>query len=250
MNLKELSRQHDELVSTGVLYHEGKEQAEEEIEKLSQFRQEISDKLNTAWEAMKTMLGGEANVDDLFGQIKSNTFDSLEQSAVELWLKHQKSQLPLNLSKVRLALKIPKEVKDFVEAASEAYEISVDATKYWDAARKSFKPVPVSKEEKEHIRRRCKVYARSQKHIGMYETLRPIVDLINLVNKGFHGSYWEGSANEITWLGRFIERKVTKDSAGMVVKDNVFFFPRFKYSAFDEDYATPMIPMGNYQKVA
>lgn len=241
MNSNDLIAQHDELMTKGILYCDGIIEANKQIDALVKQREVICKSLNAALRAYEDMIQSQVDVGEVVSLMKPDNVDNSEQKAVEIWLRNQNSNLPLIIPKVRLAMEIPEEVKRLVEAIYNATDCSSNPMRYWSEKDRQFIPIPVSEIEKESIKRRCQIYAKSIDHVEMFETLRPIVKLINFSNKNLHASFFEGKLNSgARWIKVYMN--LNHRTNVYEIDESHFFLPRFPYTAFDENNSSFLIP--------
>jgi hypothetical protein len=154
-----------------------------EIEALEQRRTAIFEALQGVYEALGPLLERKPDLSDLEDFLGLEDAGAAEIRAYEIWLAHP-GRNPMNIrpAAARSALpQHPESIRDLV-AAFQAYQAaprSQDWRKYWSAAAQGFKPLAVTKSERETVEGRNVVYFKTEDHKGQFEFLKTLCQIVN-----------------------------------------------------------------------
>jgi hypothetical protein len=219
-----------------------------EIEKLEQRRTAIFEALQGVYEALGPLLERKPDLSDLEDFLGLEDAGAAEIRAYEIWLAHP-GRNPMNIrpAAARSALpQHPESIRDLV-AAFQAYQAaprSQDWRKYWSAAAQGFKPLAVTKSERETVEGRNLIRFKSEDARDQFRVVKAACDLINdqvadhILPDPTPGEFsLAGSGRFPVWLRGFIINDYHGRFEKHTVRPDVAKFCRFDAAEplFEED---------------
>lgn len=233
-------------MNKNVLFDYDLTAANKEIKALEERREIIAMKLRALKEAVKSLIRKEPTLADLERYLElSNDEINLSTAralAFETYFRMEDVKINIDPRNAHLSMSTPPEVMAVVNSWQNIVEISSDPKKYWSATSQDFKAKPVSKEEKEGIKKRNELYAKSKDAAEIAEHVEKEVKMINYLNRYFSGQILPVKlAQNSPWLYQLVVYKVHGEGGPRTsmfyeykLDRKKFFEPYFEFKAFDE----------------
>lgn len=170
--------------SNRIILYDGKFEAEKAEEELLERRNNILQGLESARMAMVQFLGREMEYSDLEPFINQTKADERKEMALKLWLEVTNQTVPKMFVKLSSAILTPPEVTKLLEGIVKMDEWRSEAPKrYWNEKAKVFEVVPVSKEDKDILIERYRVYCANGVDPEFAKFVLQYVRMMNFGNK-------------------------------------------------------------------
>lgn len=224
-----------------VMIKSGEEETALQIERLTNRRQRIYEKLFGLQEALKALYRKEVTYGDIEKYLNAENERQAQGMALEKWFLLEEIKVEIDFYN-NSGVTIPEEVKNVVAAWREAHSASKDPSRYWSDTKQAFKALPVTKEERENIEKRNQRFCTDPELAKLRDLVETHVNIFNYTNRFCEISINPAKIRDnAPWIFPFIQSEETENFGyrgfkrhKFTIKSDVFLQSPFRYFAFEE----------------
>lgn len=177
-----------------IIIYDGKKEIAEAETALIQRRAKIAEALEACRVAMDKFLERPTDFEDLEPFFETKNEEARKELAIKLWLSKTRQTVPALSVKLTTVIITPTEVTELLKVFQNYKEMeSQDPKRYWDEQHKVFAAMPISKEDKDIITERSRVYCAPKVDPELGKFAFQLVQLINYGNT-FYNRYGGGTS--------------------------------------------------------